>query len=122
MCIAPPWVAGDYPKWLDPHLSRVFGEERIAEGAALASRAPLDLRVNTLKAELEKVAAKYELPLLRAAVLSAKAILAAADGDAQRVLQDAGRTAPEAGGSLDTGAAQDDGGAGPTGPEGVDQD
>ena len=42
--------------------------------------------------------------------------------DAQRVLQDAGRTAPEAGGSLDTGAAQDDGGAGPTGPEGVDQD
>ena len=53
---APAWVAGDYPKWLDPHLSRVFGEERIAEGAALASRAPLDLRVNTLKAELEKVA------------------------------------------------------------------
>ena len=50
---APPWVAGDYPQWLDPHLARVFGEERIAEGEALASRAPLDLRVNGLKAEPE---------------------------------------------------------------------
>jgi 16S rRNA (cytosine967-C5)-methyltransferase len=46
---APPWVAGDYPEWLDPHLGRVFGEERAEEGAALSSRAPLDLRVNTLK-------------------------------------------------------------------------
>ena len=53
---APPWVAGDYPKWLDPYLARAFGDERAAEGAALARRAPLDLRVNTLKAELEKAA------------------------------------------------------------------
>src|SRR5213592_3950564 len=52
---APPWVAGDYPQWLDPYLARVFGEERIAEGTALASRAPLDLRVNALKAERETV-------------------------------------------------------------------
>jgi 16S rRNA (cytosine967-C5)-methyltransferase len=54
---APPWVAGDYPEWLDPHLARVFGDERAAEGAALASRAPLDLRVNTLKAERDDVVA-----------------------------------------------------------------
>jgi 16S rRNA (cytosine967-C5)-methyltransferase len=54
---APPWVAGDYPQWLDPHLARVFGEERSAEGAALASRAPLDLRVNGLKAERETACA-----------------------------------------------------------------
>jgi len=53
---APPWVMGDYPKWLDPYLARVFGDERAGEAAALASRAPLDLRVNTLKAELEKAA------------------------------------------------------------------
>jgi 16S rRNA (cytosine967-C5)-methyltransferase len=46
---APPWVAGDYPEWLDPHLAKVFGDERAEEGAALARRAPLDLRVNTLK-------------------------------------------------------------------------
>ena len=52
---APPDVAGDYPEWLDPHFSRVFGNEREAEGAALATRAPLDLRVNTLKAEREEV-------------------------------------------------------------------
>lgn len=46
---APAYVAGDYPEWLDPHFTRVFGDERAEEGAALASRAPLDLRVNTLK-------------------------------------------------------------------------
>jgi 16S rRNA (cytosine967-C5)-methyltransferase len=54
---APPWVAGDYPEWLDPDLARVFGEERVAEGAALASRAPLDLRVNTLKGDRDATAA-----------------------------------------------------------------
>jgi 16S rRNA (cytosine967-C5)-methyltransferase len=53
----PPWIIGDYPEWLDSHLARVFGEERAAEGAALASRAPLDLRVNALKAEREQAAA-----------------------------------------------------------------
>jgi 16S rRNA (cytosine967-C5)-methyltransferase len=53
---APPHVAGDYPEWLDPHLARVFGDERAEEGAALARRAPLDLRVNTLKADRDKVA------------------------------------------------------------------
>src|SRR5262245_36019679 len=53
---APPWVAGDYPQWLDSYLARVFGEERIAEGEALARRAPLDLRVNGLKAEPEAAA------------------------------------------------------------------
>jgi 16S rRNA (cytosine967-C5)-methyltransferase len=55
---APATVLGDYPDWLDPHFSRVFGEARAAEGAALASRAPLDLRVNTLKAEREDVLPK----------------------------------------------------------------
>jgi len=43
--------------------------------------------------------------------------------DARRVLQDAGRAAPESGESLDAGGtAEDDGGAGPAGPEGADQD
>src|SRR5947208_13298216 len=53
---APPWVAGDYPEWLDGALARVFGDERAAEGAALASRAPLDLRVNALKGGREAAA------------------------------------------------------------------
>ena len=53
---APPHVAGDYPDWLDSKLAATFGDERVAEGAALASRAPLDLRVNTLKADRDKAA------------------------------------------------------------------
>ncbi|WP_316168257.1 MULTISPECIES: RsmB/NOP family class I SAM-dependent RNA methyltransferase [unclassified Bradyrhizobium] len=52
---APPHVAGDYPEWLDPYLAAVFGADRALEAAAMASRAPLDLRVNTLKAGREKV-------------------------------------------------------------------
>jgi 16S rRNA (cytosine967-C5)-methyltransferase len=51
---APAPVAGDYPEWLDPYLTEMFGEDRVAEATAMASRAPLDLRVNTLKAKREK--------------------------------------------------------------------
>jgi len=46
---APPHVLGDYPEWLDGSLARVFGDERVEEGEALAARAPLDLRVNALR-------------------------------------------------------------------------
>src|SRR5262249_49187586 len=53
---APPHVAGDYPEWLDAALTRTCGGERAAEGPALPSRAPLDLRVNTLKGTREQVA------------------------------------------------------------------
>lgn len=55
---APAFVAGDYPEWLDAHLTRAFGEDRVAEATAMASRAPLDLRVNTLKTTREKVLAQ----------------------------------------------------------------
>jgi 16S rRNA (cytosine967-C5)-methyltransferase len=54
---APPHVAGDYPEWLDAHFARAFGDARAEEGAALASRAPLDLRVNVLKSERDEAAA-----------------------------------------------------------------
>lgn len=54
---APAHVLGDYPAWLDAQLAATFGDERVAEAAALASRAPLDLRVNTLKARREEAAA-----------------------------------------------------------------
>lgn len=53
---APPHIAGDYPEWLDATLAQVFGADRVAEATAMASRAPLDLRVNTLKAKREKIA------------------------------------------------------------------
>lgn len=51
---APAPVRGDYPEWLDAPLAAVFGEARAQEGAALAERAPLDLRVNSLKGDVEK--------------------------------------------------------------------
>ena len=54
---APPHIAGDYPEWLDAPLAAVFGDDRVAEATAMASRAPLDLRVNTLKAKRDKVLA-----------------------------------------------------------------
>ncbi len=57
---APPHVAGDYPEWLDAPLAAVFGDDRVAEATAMASRAPLDLRVNTLKAKREKVLASLK--------------------------------------------------------------
>jgi 16S rRNA (cytosine967-C5)-methyltransferase len=55
---APPHVAGDYPEWLDAAFAATFGDERAEEGAALASRAPLDLRVNPLKGEREQALAQ----------------------------------------------------------------
>jgi len=51
---APPHVRGDYPEWLDPQFAQTFGDDRAEEGAALANRAPLDLRINTLKVGSEK--------------------------------------------------------------------
>jgi 16S rRNA (cytosine967-C5)-methyltransferase len=52
---APAHIAGDYPEWLDPYLAKVFGADRVAEATAMASRAPLDLRVNTLKTSRDKM-------------------------------------------------------------------
>ena len=48
---APAPVRGDYPDFLDAAMERVFGADRAAEGEALAQRAPVDLRVNTLKTD-----------------------------------------------------------------------
>ena len=52
---APAPVAGDYPDWLDSPLERVFQQDRADEAAPLATRAPVDLRVNTLKTDVEHV-------------------------------------------------------------------
>jgi 16S rRNA (cytosine967-C5)-methyltransferase len=53
---APPSVQGDFPDWLAPHMARVFGHEAVVEAQAMAVRAAVDLRVNTLKADAEKAA------------------------------------------------------------------
>ncbi len=52
---APDWMRGDFPEWLAPSLDRVFAGGSADEGAALAQRAPVDLRANTLKATRDKV-------------------------------------------------------------------
>lgn len=57
MTDAPPHIAGDFPEWLAPGLRRVFGDQAAEEGKALAQRAPIDLRANTLKADRDKVLA-----------------------------------------------------------------
>ena len=54
---APAWVIGEYPLWLEPELIRAFGNDVAREMAALIPRAPVDLRVNTLKAGREDVMA-----------------------------------------------------------------
>ncbi len=51
----PRWVASDVPEWLEPGLDRVFGLGLEREMAALNAPAPIDLRVNLLKADRETV-------------------------------------------------------------------
>jgi 16S rRNA (cytosine967-C5)-methyltransferase len=46
---APAPVAGDFPDWIEASLRRLFDEDLVPEMQALSTRAPLDLRVNTLK-------------------------------------------------------------------------
>jgi 16S rRNA (cytosine967-C5)-methyltransferase len=46
-------VACDLPGWLEPYLAAVFGRRLEDEMAALNAPAPLDLRVNALKADRE---------------------------------------------------------------------
>lgn len=46
----PDWVRGEYPLWLEDELKRSFGDALGVEMEALTVRAPVDLRVNTLKA------------------------------------------------------------------------
>lgn len=48
-------AAADVPDWLWSEFEGAFGDRSVVEGRALAERAPVDLRVNTLKANQEKV-------------------------------------------------------------------
>lgn len=52
---APDWVQADVPEWLWPSFATAFGQDAIAEGQALAARAPIDLRVNRLRAGRSEV-------------------------------------------------------------------
>ena len=52
-----PHIAGDFPEWLTPHITRVFGESVGGAMVALAERADIDLRINTLKTTPDKALA-----------------------------------------------------------------
>ena len=54
---APAWVTGEYPAWLEPELTRAFGDGLPKAMAALIPRAPVDLRANTLKVARDDVIA-----------------------------------------------------------------
>jgi 16S rRNA (cytosine967-C5)-methyltransferase len=52
---APPHIRADIPEWLAPQFEAAFGADWVEEGAALATRPPLDMRANSLKADRDKV-------------------------------------------------------------------
>ncbi|MBV9567360.1 MAG: RsmB/NOP family class I SAM-dependent RNA methyltransferase, partial [Hyphomicrobiales bacterium] len=54
---APAFVMGDFPEWLSASLESEFGVSLVLEMQALARRAPLDLRVSTLKGTREEAMA-----------------------------------------------------------------
>lgn len=51
----PAHVAANIPEWLWPSFVAVFGDSAVGQGAALAARAPVDLRTNTLKTSRDKL-------------------------------------------------------------------
>jgi 16S rRNA (cytosine967-C5)-methyltransferase len=50
-----PWVKGNYPQWLHPMLERAFGPQVTTQARAMGRRAPVDIRVNTLKSNRDDV-------------------------------------------------------------------
>ena len=62
----PAWVTGNYPEWLQESLQRRFGADLAVEMAAMLGRAEVDLRVNDLQSNMERVMAvleKEEIPV-----------------------------------------------------------
>ena len=52
----PSWVRSECPEWIIPRLTELFGDNLLAEMGAMRDEAPVDLRVNTLKATRESAA------------------------------------------------------------------
>jgi len=52
---APEHVRADLPEWVADAVRGTFGDSLVVEGQAMAGRPPLDLRVNTLKSNRDKV-------------------------------------------------------------------
>ena len=59
-------VVCDLPYWLEPYLASVYGRHLEDEMAALNNSAPLDLRVNTLKADRDRARRALAAELIEA--------------------------------------------------------
>lgn len=57
---APDHVRGDFPEWLKGRMVRTFGGDAVAEAQAMTARAPVDIRANSLKSDVEKTARALE--------------------------------------------------------------
>jgi 16S rRNA (cytosine967-C5)-methyltransferase len=79
---APLAVRADIPDWCAPLFEQAFGAAWVDEGAALATRPPLDIRVNTLRADRGKVLAELAQTRATAAQISPYGIrIPPIDGD-----------------------------------------
>ena len=63
----PAWVKGEYPQWLEEKLIQVFGDSFPREMGAMRDEAPMDVRVNTLKATREQAIAALKAEGINAA-------------------------------------------------------
>ncbi|TAM94702.1 MAG: RsmB/NOP family class I SAM-dependent RNA methyltransferase [Rhizobiaceae bacterium] len=71
---APAAVVADCPDWCAPLFEHAFGAAWVEECAALATRPPLDLRVNTLKADRGRVLAALSASDGRATAIAPQGI------------------------------------------------
>jgi 16S rRNA (cytosine967-C5)-methyltransferase len=71
---APDAIRADCPDWCTPLFARAFGEAWVEEAAALSGRPPLDLRVNTLKADRAEVLRALEASRAAPAPIAAEGI------------------------------------------------
>jgi 16S rRNA (cytosine967-C5)-methyltransferase len=75
---APEHVRGDFPEWAVPSLKQSLGAFWRDEGRAMAGRPPLDLRVNMLKSDRERVLKSLERVQAVAAEISPAGVRIAA--------------------------------------------
>ncbi|MEQ8177177.1 MAG: RsmB/NOP family class I SAM-dependent RNA methyltransferase [Amphiplicatus sp.] len=80
----PAHIAGDFPERLTTHMTRAFGDDAAREGRALAERADIDLRLNTLKTSPDKaLAALASVGAEAAPFMTTAARIAAPPADAK---------------------------------------
>ncbi len=75
---APLWVKGEFPQFLESELTRRFGDKLLEEMAGFAGRAPVDMRVNSLKASRDAVLARLVQDKFDCAAVGAHGVRCAA--------------------------------------------